>query len=298
MRQLLILPLALGPVLAHAGEPLTPPDLGSAWNWSLPVLGGLLLAAGLYGLGVGQLWRRAGVGKGVKVGQAIAWAGGLLTLFVALVSPLEALAETLFSAHMVQHMLLVLLAAPLLALGHAGYAILWALPLEPRRTLGHLTQSRPFLALRRSLTHPLTVWLLATGVFWLWHVPAFYQAALEHEGLHALEHLSLLATSFLFWQATFRLDAGSGVLYLFAASVASSALGALITFSPQVWYPAYTHTTAWGLSGLEDQQLAGLVMWLPMGVAYTVLSGVLFVRWFQRSERGMGPEPAYLRGGE
>ncbi len=272
------------------------------WSWSLdPALWLALLAAACwYGWGVMRLWRRAGVGRGLKRWRAACWYAGLAVLLVALLSPLDTLAELLFSAHMFQHLLLLLVAPPLLVLGLPGYVLLWALPLGWRRGLGRWWKGASLRGVWRVLSHPLTSWLLYTMVLWLWHVPSFYGAALAHPLLHALEHLSFLAAAGLFWWTVLspwqhRLGHGGAVLYLFATSLQSSTLGALITLAPTVIYPDHAQALGW-LTPLADQQLAGLLMWVPSGTLFILLDAVLILWWLRdmeldmrRRERGSTP---------
>jgi putative membrane protein len=253
----------------------------------------LALAAWAYARGVRALWRRAGAGRGIRPWQAAAFAGGLLTLFLALVSPLDALSAALFSAHMVQHLALILVAAPLLVLGAPLLPFLWALPVPARQAIGGWWKRASVLRIGwRALGQPLVVWVLHTAVVWLWHLPGPFQAALASEPVHALEHASFLGTALLFWWTVIhpgareRLGYGPGVLYVFAMSVQSGALGALITFASTPWYPAYGESApAWGLSPLEDQQLAGLIMWVPAGLVYLSAALVLLAAWLRAEEQ-------------
>lgn len=275
------------------GTPLAPHNLWRAWGTDPVVVAELLGVGWLYARGVRVLWARAGGGRGIGRGQAAAFGAGLLTLVVALVSPLDALADVLFSAHMVQHLLLILVAAPLLILGAPTLPALWALPLRWRRRLGRGWHDAPWL--RRAwqgLTRPLTVWWLHTLAVLLWHLPALYQAALANATIHALEHACFLGTALLFWWLLLdphgrrRLGRGADVLYVFTMSLPTGLLGALFTFASAPWYPAYAGgAAAWGLSPLDDQQLAGLIMWIPAGVVYLVAAGALFVAWLQAEER-------------
>lgn len=290
-----VIALALRPraVLAHAGAPPAPHDLWRSWSPEPAVLAAIALAGFVYGHGVLALWERAGAGRGVRVWQAAAFAAGLLTLLIALVSPLDALGSALFSAHMVQHLLLMLVAAPLLVLGQPLVPALWALPFPWRRGLGGWwRRSGTARAGWRSLAHPVTAWALHAAVLWVWHAPRLYETTLTHAGTHALEHTLFLATALLFWWTIVhagrrgRPGHGAGLLSVFAMAVQSGALGALITFSPRPWYPAYAPSTAaWGLSPLQDQQLAGLLMWVPAGAVYLIAAGLLFAAWLAAAEQ-------------
>lgn len=267
-----------------------------SWAWEPPVLLGLAVAGLGYGLGALRLWRRAGWGRGLGSWRAAAGGAGLLALFAALVSPLDTAAGALFAAHMAQHLLLVLVAAPLLVLGLPVPVGLWALPLAWRKMAARAWRRAGWLrALWLELTRPAVAWSAATLAFWLWHLPALYQAALRDPLWHGLEHLSLFGSAWLFWwallgpRAARRLPRGAAVLYLFASSLQGSVLGALLTFSARPWYGDYAARTAlFGLTPLQDQQLAGLIMWLPAGLIYTVLAAGFFLAWLEPGTLGAG----------
>lgn len=283
------LALGAGPAWAHAGRPPEPHDLWGAWSPEPAVLLGIGLSAWLYARGVGRLWARAGVGRGVRRWQFGAFVAGLLVLFVALVSPLDALGSALFSAHMVQHEVLILAAAPLLVLGVPLIPFLWALPQRWRRRLGRWAKARPVRSAWRALTHPVSAWVLHAAALWIWHAPALYQATLRSEAVHVAQHASFLGTALLFWWVLLhsggRMGYGVGVLYVFTTAVYGSMLGALLTFSPTPWYPAYAGSVeAWGLTLLEDQQLGGLIMWVPAGVVYVGAALALFAAWLRSVE--------------
>jgi putative membrane protein len=235
--------------------------------------GPLLLALWLYGRGLRELWTRAGSGHGVAHYSALSFALGAIVLFVALVSPLDPLGETLLSAHMVQHALLVAVAPPLLLLGNPGIVFAWALPTEWRRDFLGFKPWRSLTGIADTLSQPLPATVLHGLVLWFWHAPAAFNAAVANYGVHALEHSTFFGTALLFWRAI--LDArssrraGPALGAAFATLMHGGLLGALITLAP---YPLYTwyqgRTELWGLSALEDQQLAGLLMWVPMGIVY------------------------------
>jgi putative membrane protein len=194
---------------------------------------------------------------------------------------------------MVQHLLLMLVAAPLLVLGAPPVAIAWAVPQAWRRDLGRWWRRQKGLSsLWRLLTHPAVVWTLHAMALWLWHLPFLYQAALGSELVHALEHGSFLGTALLFWWVVAqrghhsRMGYGLGLLFTFTTAMHSGLLGALLTFARQAWYPAYAESApAWGLTILEDQQLAGAIMWLPAGVIYLVATLALLGLWLQAMEK-------------
>ncbi len=185
-------------------------------------------------------------------------AAGMAVLIVVFLSPLCALSAALFSARVVHHVLLVAVAAPLFAL------------------------SRP----ARAPTPVGLPFLLATAALWLWHAPAAYDAALGHMAVYGVMQGSLFASAWLFWRAAFSQPGGAGAFWVFLAYLAMGLLGALLTLAPQGLYAS--HAVApfmWGFSPLSDQQLGGLLMWMPAGVPFVVWGGMLA----RRAWRDMGP---------
>jgi len=276
----LLLSLSAQRASANDGQPPAPHDLWSAWNLDPFIVSSLLLGGWIYAAGMWELQQRTGGWHSSLTWRCLSFASGLLTLFLALISPLDALATALFSAHMIQHMLLLVIAPPLLVLGVSPAPFLRAFPQSAQRKLGQWWQRIAVLRpAARLLTQPPVAWALGTLVLWAWHAPPLYQAALQNETLHTLEHLSFVATSLLFWRAVTRIGRGSlGTLALFTMAFQGGLLGALLTFAPTPWYEAYASTTqAWGLLPLEDQQLAGAIMWIPMGTVYTLAALILFM---------------------
>jgi putative membrane protein len=302
---LVVLGVPVSAALGHYETPMAPEFLWRAWNWEPMVLFGLALAAWVYGRGVRALWRRAGSGRGIRYGKAVAFGAGLMALFAALVSPLDGLSAALASAHMVQHLVLILIAAPLLVLGAPLVPLLWAVPKPMRRALGGWWKHAAILrAAWSAFTRPVVVWLLNAAAMWIWHFPALYQAALRSEFIHAVEHICLFGTAILFWRTIFpsgksgRLSYGTRVLYVFAMGTQSGVLGAFLTFAPTPWYPAYAASVAaWGFTPLEDQQLAGLIMWVPAGLIYLHVAVFLFMAWLRAEERIALPAEIRLGSG-
>jgi putative membrane protein len=276
------------PVLAHPGQPPAPHDLWSAWNLHPVLLAGLLLAGWAYRRG-----RTGGPRRPVDTWRARCFTLALVALGLALLSPLDALSNALASAHMVQHLVLLLVAAPLLALSAPSSTILRGSPLAVRRASGRwrrrLGLTHGNLAVLR---HPAAVWLLQVGVLWFWHAAAPYDAALDNQFLHLLEHASFLVTAVLFWHVVIgvrgaaRVSGGLGVLLVFAMAMQSVFLSVLLTFARTPWYSGYATTTApWDLDPLTDQQLAGVIMWIPAGGIYLAAALVLLVTWIRATER-------------
>jgi putative membrane protein len=245
----------------------------------------------IYVVGLVRIWRQAGVGHGITRVQAASFALGWLTLLVALIV-LDELSERLFFAHMAQHELLIVVAAPLSALAGPYLAALWALPPGARRRVAAATR-RPWISSVMALgSAPAVIWLLHAVALWVWHVPYLYDAALSHEWVHGLEHLSFFGTAALFWWGLAhgrygRAGYGAAVIYVFATAVQSGVLGALLTFAPNVWYPAYDTSAAarFGFTPLEDQQLAGLLMWVPAGIVFIAGGLYFFGAWLKESDR-------------
>jgi cytochrome c oxidase assembly factor CtaG/cytochrome c2 len=198
---------------------------------------------------------------------------------------------TLFSAHMTQHELLISVAAPLLIVGRPVVALLWAFPRASRRSLAGVARNRSLVRTWSVLTTPSVAFALHAVALWAWHLPGPYQATLGSDVMHSLQHASFIFTALLFWWTILaanrgELARGRAILYLFVTALQTGALGALLTFSPSLWYPAYAATTgAWGLSPLDDQQLGGLIMWIPGSIPYLIAGLVLFADWLRESEK-------------
>jgi putative membrane protein len=274
---------------AHPGLRIDPERWWIAWNWDAVILANLALLAWCYFRGLAVLHGRL-PGKAWWLGAAMC--GALLSLVIALVSPLDAMSEALSSAHMVQHMVLMTIAAPLLALASPSLIAPLGLPAAWRGTLVAWRRTRPWQLARRLSRSPLAMWWLHALVIWLWHVPALYHAALRNPLVHDLQHLSFFAAAFLFWRpmvdplARPRLDRGIAVLMLFTTSLHATLLGAFMSFSPHAWYSDYAATTpAWGLTPLEDQQIAGFIMWIPACSVYAAAAAILFVLWLEGSSQ-------------
>ena len=212
---------------------------------------------------------------------------GAVSLGVALAGPLETQAHSSLTAHMVQHVVLLMVAAPLLVAGRTVPAVLTALPTRLRK---------PALAGWRRVvrSHAGLGWMAwtagaiaaQTAAMWLWHLPGPFEAALHHPLLHACEHVSLLATAMVFWWAVSagrRDRLGAAVLAVFIAALPGTGLGAALTLASHPWYPSYA------ARGLADQQLAGVVMWSVGGFVYVIAAAVLFARWMAGLERSMPP---------
>lgn len=245
----------------YCGEAPGPETWLSRWNLD-PVLGAGLL---LFALALWRVSVRQDVTPRRLLSLRSAWA---LTV-VLYVSPLCALSSAFFTVRVIHHIALVLVVAPLLAFG-----------LEP--------------GLRR---WPTSLWIstaIAAAVFWAWHAPAPYAAALSSDWLYALMQFTLLASAMAFWGAVRRSGATAAMGAILATTVSMGLLGALITFAGRALYePHFASTLSWGVSPLEDQQLAGITMWAPGSIAYLAAAMWIGWRWMDAErERGPRAEPA------
>jgi cytochrome c oxidase assembly factor CtaG len=141
----------------------------------------------------------------------------------------------------------------------------------------------------RTATEPAVAWSVHAVALWVWHAPPLFQRTLDSHLAHTLQHASFLGSALLFWWALAHsrrrgMGLGGAVLYTFTTAAHTGALGALLTFAPTLWYPVYGDTTAWGLTPLEDQQLAGLIMWIPAGIVYVLAALMLSAQWLRDSE--------------
>ena len=232
--------------LAHNGPPPVPGTLWRSWNADAPLMLGLATGAWLYGAGVRAVRARRRGRMAVPWWRVAAFAGATGALFVALVSPLEALGSALFAGHMGQHLLLTVVAAPLLVLSAPGIPALSALPRRTRRAVARVRR-RARRALRL-LTFPVSAWLLHAAALSVWHLPALYEAALTSEPVHVLQHASFFGTALLLWSTVLhplwsrRGNHGASILCLFGTALVTAWLGALLIFSPSPWYRSYAST--------------------------------------------------------
>jgi putative membrane protein len=253
-------------------------DAREAWTWwsADPVsIAPIVLSSAVYATGLRRIWRKAGVGHGIQRWEAGAFAAGQLALVVALISPVDRLSDILFSAHMTQHEVLMVVAPPLIVLGRPVTALGWLWPAAAR-------------ALPRSVSSLLTVTVHGV-VIWLWHIPLLFEAALRSEAVHAVQHALFFGTAALFWWSIVRggrARYGLAALFVFATAMHTSILGLLLTAASRVWYPLYAlRGAAFGVDAADDQALAGLVMWIPAGVASTLAALGLFMVWLGESGR-------------
>ena len=261
-----------------------------SWTFEPWILIPLLLTAGIYLRGWRDLHRR--LPRRYAVWRLIAFQAGLLTLFLAVASPLHPLAELLLQFHMIQHMLLMMVIPPLLLLGAPILPLLRGLPRPVlQHGLGPLFASTGLQLLGRFLTHPLVCLLAFTVSNVAWHVPGLYETALQSEFWHDVQHVCFLGTGLLFWWPVVqpwpsrpRWPAWAMIPYLLFADIQNTALSAFLIFSERVLYPTYASVPRlWGISVLDDQAAAGAIMWVPGSMIFLVPVGVLAVRLLDSS---------------
>jgi cytochrome c oxidase assembly factor CtaG len=255
--------------------------------WEMAALSTVAVLAAGYGRGVQELWSRGGAGAAVSRSRVLAFAGGLATLVLAQSSSVHELAENSFAGHMVQHMLLLVAAGPLLAAGAAGLPLTLALPPVGRRRLARLRGGGLARWLRRPVHRALIVVGVHTAALWAWHLPAPYLAAVDHPAVHVAEHASFVVAGWLLWSAVLgprrqRLAGPVAFLVLFTTGMAAAGLGAVLTLAPAPLYPAPAFPAG---DPLGEQQLAGLVMWAPMDAVILAGAVGVFLRWMTGPQR-------------
>lgn len=251
------------------------------WGGDISVVAGVLLLEILYLLSVGPLRTRFPGSTEVPSRHVVLFTVGLWSIFFALYSPLDPLSDHyLFSAHMIQHLLLVLVGPPLMLLGTPGWML------------------RPVLRvpgvyrIARLLTFPVLAALLFNIVFAIWHVPAVYEAGLNSITVHIIQHLTFIATGVIMWWPVLspmkelpRLPYAGQVLYLFILSIPPAIVGALITFADGILYETYAQAPEiWGISTQSDQQIGGVIMKLPGFLIFVTAAGIIFFNWAAREE--------------
>jgi putative membrane protein len=287
MRPMVMLALLLwsAPAWAHGIE-----SADSGWTIEPWVVVSLAISGALYARGYRRLPARSHHGPQHKRRNMLLFAGGWFCLAVALLSPLPGLSGRVFYLHMVEHEIIMMLAAPLLALSRPLAVMLWAFPRPWRRSLHTTGKAAGVAHLWRWLTHPVTATAVQAATLWFWHLPGPFEAALASEAVHTLQHACFLIAALLFWwtmaYGRFGRNAyGFGALCLFATSIQSSLLGALLAVSRTPWYPSYAAHPSAGLSAIEDQQLAGLIMWVPAGLVHAGAAFVLIALWLKHAGR-------------
>lgn len=269
---------------AHGGKPHLQTPWWQAWNWDPLILFNLLLLLLLYTAGQYRLRKRSRL-RWLSGAHIYCFYFAILVLFLALISPIDPMSDLLGSVHMLQHTLLMMVAAPLLVVSAPGHVALWALPPRLWKKQGFLRLLLKWFYSLSRFHQPLAIWVFYSFTLWIWHLPRLYEMALRVPWVHDLQHIAFFVAAFLFWSALLdpfsrkNLNPAAGIAYLFVASIHSMILGVLMALAPSVWYESYKTTAPlFGLTGLEDQQLAGLIMWMPAGIAYVVVMLILFLQ--------------------
>jgi len=253
--------------MAHGGE---------AWSQVEPMLGAVVATGAIYAVGWRDVSRRTPQRFGP--GRLAAFLGGLGAIALAVVSPLDALAGQRLSAHMTQHLLLMMAAPPLLWLGAPVAPMLRGLPRRIRRSVAAGLASRPVRTTGDVIAHPAFGWVSFAVAFWAWHTPRLYELALRSHAWHHLEHACFFATAMLFWRpvilawpARSPWPRWTMIPYLLLADLQNTVLAAILTLSDRVIYPAYaTIARAGTISALEDQSMGGVIMWVPGSLVFLI----------------------------
>jgi cytochrome c oxidase assembly factor CtaG len=258
---------------------------GIGWNLDPVLVLPLGVALLVYLVG----WRRLSNRSSAAQRPAL-FLSGWLVLTLAVVSPLHEAGERSFAMHMIEHEFIMLPATLLLAASAAGGILVWGLPRMLRRVIGGRWKS-PLQTAWRFLTEPITATAVQGAVMWAWHAPILFDRALDSSGWHIAQHLSFFLSSLLFWWAMLH-PRGRGSAYgvsaacLFLTSLIGGALGALMSFSASPWYSDYAAMgmTGIGLDPVDDQRLAGLIMWIPGGLVHGGAALALFYKWLKSAE--------------
>jgi cytochrome c oxidase assembly factor CtaG len=271
--------LGCGGALCHGDEAH---GVGPSWTFDPWIVCPLAALAVLYLLGTCKLWR---AGRGTGFSGPLLLVAGWLSLAGALLSPLHWLGEHLFTFHMIEHEIVMAVSAPLLVLARPIGRLLWAFPRLARLKIGRLMGARSMRTIWAWLSGGRNATILHGIAIWVWHAPIAIDATLANVAMHRLQHLSFLATAIVFWWSVLRnSDRGLAAWHLFITMLHMSVLGALIALAPRVVYVAQTAAARdWGLTPLEDQQLAGIFMWIPAGTVYAGAALIMFTLWIAKS---------------
>lgn len=253
----------------------------------------LVLITALYARGALRVRRAKRLRHVIEWWEAIAFGAGTFTMAMALAPPLDTLAEHWLSAHMVQHETLMLVAAPLIVLGQPLVALLSLVPRHARPRVTRVTHAL--------MPGPIVAWMLHAFAIWLWHIPVLYDLAVRVPAVHALEHGSFVGTAAMFWWALLRgpyarSRFGLAALAIFTTALHTGLLGVLMLFSRRPWYSVYDVAgRRFSLDALQDQQLAGLIMWIPAGVLLTAAGITCVALWLRSVERRQTPRRTSAR---
>jgi putative membrane protein len=276
--------------IAHGTAPHGPDDLWHSWQLDPLVTIPLIVSSTLFARGVWRLRRSLGrflPGFGMR--QVFCFIAGIVLLIIALLSPLEGLSKPLLSAHMVQHILLIAVAPPLLVLSKPEVAWLWAFPQSWRQNMARHRGMRGILSFLSPCARPIPAALIHMATLWIWHSPVLFDAAVASDQLHWLEHVLFFGTALLFWRAVIKAHSGreaaaAALIACFITLLQSGLLSALLSFARDALYNT-PDTANWGMTALEDQQLAGAIMSLPMCAIYLISGLVMALRLLTPAKR-------------
>ena len=262
--------------------PLDPVIDINVWRFDASIMLGLLALVGAYAYGIAYLRKQGLWGKEIAGRHVFFFALGVLTLFLALASPIDTIGERyLFSVHMVQHILIGMVAPPLILLGIPRWMMQWILD---------FFRIGPAI---KFVTHPVLAFIAFNVTLIAWHLPALYEAALRNPVVHVVEHICFIGTGFLAWYPVIdpagqhaRFHPMAKILYLFLFIIPSGVLGAAFSFAPQPIYVTYAEAPRlWGSTVMGDQAIAGGIMWVPGWAIYFVALSIVFAVWMQREDQ-------------
>lgn len=250
------------------------------WDLEPSILLGAALIIGLYCYALGPYHKRYYPDVPIKRGQTAAFMLGVAIMVLSLISPLDELGDDyLFSAHMLQHLCLTTFGPPLLLIG------------TPEWMIERLLNQRVIFRVLKVLTWAPLAFFLFNADYLIWHAPLLYDATLENETIHIFEHTTFIVFGILSWWPIFspsqklpRLSLGGQILYLFLGGMPAVLLGAGLTFMPPLYAPYLAAPIVWGISHAVDQQLGGLIMWIPVNIFFIIIMSSLFIRWMQQQE--------------
>jgi cytochrome c oxidase assembly factor CtaG len=268
-------------------------DLVSRWDVLDPLALLVLVFAAVYVTGLARLTARVGT-LPVPASRVYSALGGLTILFVALAGPFDGFATEVFWLHMIQHLLIALIAVPLLLLASPMPVYLWAMPETVRLGAAELLSSKgPVRTVLARLTYPWVAAPLYIFTLYIWHFPPAFTAALDNPYIHYAQHFSFFVTAALFWWPLIgpapvrsKLSYPQRMVYLLMVVTPSAFLGAVVTLTGHVIYDGYLDSPGhWGMTPLEDQQMAGVLLWVPGNVVYLATLTALFFKWAAKEEK-------------
>ena len=262
----------------------------SPWEWRLEIVVVLLILVVLYGLGWSRLRRHSTRQRLATWPRLVAYYAGLAVLAVSLMSPIDRLGGQLFFMHMVQHMLTVMVAVPLLLLGNPFPFMVWSLPSAGRRVTTSLMRGRsPFRRTLAAVTRPLVAWLVFLTVYLGWHDATLYNAALRHGWIHDLQHITFFLAAMLFWWHVIgaaphihgKFPGFARMAYSIGMIPPNMFVGVTIAYAAGVIYSYYESVPhIWGFTALEDQMLGGAIMWIPGSMMFIIAALIVLARMF------------------